>query len=160
MSKSNIELKEGQKLRISHYRTVDIGISNKLLPRWAVVTQVNRYAGKLFSKFALDAILKKGYSIGTKGGKTVATLEAADGKVIAAGVSICSSEDTFSRKMGNQIATGRLAQMIKDIDVWWFPEVESDIVAEAYTRVERPHEAICPPSVPEPTYTPKKLQWR
>jgi hypothetical protein len=159
MSKSNIELKEGQKIRISHYRTVDYDTGTTKLTK-SQPLRVNKYAGKSFRKFELDVLVKAGYTIGTKGGKTVATLEDVDGTIIAAGVSICSREDTFSRKLGNKIATGRLAQMIKDIDVWWFPEVEADIVAEAYTRVERPHEAICPPSVPEPVYSPKKVQYR
>ena len=133
MSKSDIKLKDGQKLKISHYRTVDLDTSVIKLTK-SVPVPINHYKGMLFRKHE-QSNLSAQYTVGTKGGKTVVKLEDADGKVIAAGVALCSNEDVFSRKRGNQIAMGRLTTMASEIEnELYSPDVGDDIVQEAHLR--------------------------
>ena len=122
MSKSDIKLKDGQKLKISHYRTVDLDTSVIKLTK-SVPVPINHYKGMLFRKHE-QSNLSAQY-----------TLEDADGKVIAAGVALCSNEDVFSRKRGNQIAMGRLTTMASEIEnELYSPDVGDDIVQEAHLR--------------------------
>lgn len=132
MSKSDIKLQAGQKLKISHYRTVDLDTSVIKLTK-SMPAPINPYKGKLFRKHE-QSELPKEYTVGTKGGKTVVKLEDADGKVIAAGVALCSNEDVFSRKRGNQIAMGRVIAMIKEYESGLFFKDGVDILTEAHLR--------------------------
>lgn len=51
--------------------------------------------------------IQDSFSLSPKGGKTIARILDADGRLVAEGVAVCSAKDTFSRPLGRKIALGR-----------------------------------------------------
>ncbi len=69
---------------------------------------------KNFAQFPMAVYkseIKKGVS--AKGGKTRIDVTTPEGKTVS-GESICSIEDTFSRKLGNNIALGRALKKLQN----------------------------------------------
>jgi len=134
MTKTGIKLEEGQKLKVSHYRTVVFNPSATKLTSLVIpsLPHPKWFDGK-FRKHELDGILKHpNVELGNFGGKTVATIVDKDGVTIAAGVALCSDEDRFSKGIGNSIALGRLQTMLDCVNSGNF--CGGDVVEIAHNR--------------------------
>lgn len=50
----------------------------------------------------------------SRGGKTKIEITTPDQSITAVGISICSNEDSYNRRVGNQIALGRALKELND----------------------------------------------